>query len=303
MREYLITSSLCERTRRSYERFWSRFCDFVNESQGQHLSLPVSSNTVSLFVAHLFSLQLAPSTISSHLSAIAFFHEVAGFHDPCSSSLIKRMLLGCRKLRLVKDNRLPLLSKQIQLLLTAVDQLYLSNRFLRSLYKAIILVTFHGFFRMGELLPASLNKPASVVQLHHTSISHNTFHIQLHCHKTRKSDKPVTIIIRSQPEHCPVVSIKTYLAYRGKSEGPLFISSTQQPITLANFRSVFNKLLTLSNLSPLHYKLHSFRIGACTQAVMLGIPESDIMQMGRWRSHAFRRYIRVPKICMSSTLS
>ncbi|XP_060577273.1 uncharacterized protein LOC132734530 [Ruditapes philippinarum] len=71
-----------------------------------------------------------------------------------------------------------------------------------------------------------------------------------------------------------------YLAYRGFSQGPLFISSTMHLITLSHFRTVFKKLLAISNLSDRHYKLHSFRIGACTQEIMTGTQMSCKWDVG-----------------------
>ena len=39
-------------------------------------------------------------------------------------------------------------------------------------------------------------------------------------------------------------------------------------------------------------KAHSFRIGGATNAMFKGIPYTKIQQMGRWQSHAAKRYIR-----------
>ncbi|XP_071144984.1 uncharacterized protein [Mytilus edulis] len=42
-----------------------------------------------------------------------------------------------------------------------------------------------------------------------------------------------------------------------------------------------------------YYKAHSFRIGAATSAAAKGIPHSVIQGMGRWKSSAFMKYIRM----------
>jgi hypothetical protein len=41
-------------------------------------------------------------------------------------------------------------------------------------------------------------------------------------------------------------------------------------------------------------KGHSFRIGAATAAAIQGASDEDIQRMGRWKSQAFKRYIRIP---------
>lgn len=213
------------------------------------------------------------------------------------------MVLGCRKLRQTSDHRLPLLAGNIKSLLSSVNHLYNFSLYLSKLYSAIILLTFHGFFRMGELLPNNLAHSRKTLQFSHVTIHKSAIHLLLHNYKTKKSDKAIKILIQAvNNRHCPVAALRSYIKLRGTSSGPFFISATGEPITLSSFRHVFNELLSASGLSPTHYKLHSFRIGACTQAILDGIPESKIMQMGRWRSHAFKRYIRLPKLHIPSSV-
>lgn len=76
--------------------------------------------------------------------------------------------------------------------------------------------------------------------------------------------------------------------------GPFFVFLMERP-----FHAVFSlKKMQLSlnwtNCSPKDYKGHSFRIGAATSAASMGISEQNIQVMGRWRSGAFKKYIRFP---------
>ena len=41
---------------------------------------------------------------------------------------------------------------------------------------------------------------------------------------------------------------------------------------------------------------HSFRIGMATLLAQNGVPESEIMAIGRWASSAYETYIRKPRI-------
>ena len=61
------------------------------------------------------------------------------------------------------------------------------------------------------------------------------------------------------------------------------------------------KLLQDLNLDPSCYNTHSFRIGTATSAEAAGLTESQIKTLGRWRSNAYRCYIK-PTHSQLSTL-
>lgn len=61
--------------------------------------------------------------------------------------------------------------------------------------------------------------------------------------------------------------------------GPLFTTSCGRALTLQVFRQVFKRLLNFANLSRSQFKLYSFRIGACTQNIMSGVPEQEVIRL------------------------
>lgn len=54
-----------------------------------------------------------------------------------------------------------------------------------------------------------------------------------------------------------------------------------------------NEVIKNIGLDPKQYKGHSFRIGAATHASKVGFSENAIQNMGRWKSDAVKRYIRL----------
>ena len=103
-------------------------------------------------------------------------------------------------------------------------------------------------------------------------------------------------------EICPVKALMLYLARRSSQAGPLFICENQQFLTQQAFRSHLMKLLQDLNLDPFCYNTHSFRIGAATLAEAAELTESQIKTLGRWRSNAYRCYIK-PTHSQLATLS
>ena len=66
------------------------------------------------------------------------------------------------------------------------------------------------------------------------------------------------------------------------------------------FTDQLSKSLCWAGLPTDIYKGHCVRIGSATEAAMDGVSEEDIQRMGRWKSHAFKRYIRIPMLRCNS---
>lgn len=54
-----------------------------------------------------------------------------------------------------------------------------------------------------------------------------------------------------------------------------------------------SEVIKFIGLDSKQYKGHSFRIGAATHAAQVGFSENAIQNMGRWKSDAVKRYIRI----------
>ena len=93
---------------------------------------------------------------------------------------------------------------------------------------------------------------------------------------------------------CPVAGILPYLALRGNQPGPLFLTKKGQGLTRQALRASLDVVLTKLRLQTCSYNTHSFRIGAATSAAQADIPDWCIKMLGRWKSDAYQRYIRMP---------
>ena len=84
-----------------------------------------------------------------------------------------------------------------------------------------------------------------------------------------------------------------YLQARGNTPGALFQMPKGSPVPRAVFTEKLSMALKFSGLDPTRYKGHSFRIGAATHAADKGMSDAQIRTMGRWKSSAFLKYIRL----------
>ena len=100
---------------------------------------------------------------------------------------------------------------------------------------------------------------------------------------------PITSIWQPRP------ALRKFLTKRGDKKGPLFCHPDNSPITYSQFNSALADILTYLG-GEAKINLHSFRIGAASWAAMNGFTELQIKHLGRWKSDAFRKYIRIQSI-------
>ena len=84
-----------------------------------------------------------------------------------------------------------------------------------------------------------------------------------------------------------------YLAVRGGTPGPLFLLPNNQSLTRALFSSALKKAFQELHMDHRKFNTHSFRIGAATSAKRAGVSDSHLKALGRWRSDAYLKYVRL----------
>ena len=99
---------------------------------------------------------------------------------------------------------------------------------------------------------------------------------------------------------CPVQSLLDYFSRRALSDGPLFRTYDGHAVSRKLFTDYLALIFRVCGLDPTKYKEHSFRIGAATFAAECGFSDAQIRSMGRWKSDAYRKYIRGPGLCSTA---
>jgi hypothetical protein len=106
----------------------------------------------------------------------------------------------------------------------------------------------------------------------------------------------VTLILRaSSSELCPVAALITFVRARGNKDGPLFAYPDGSGVSRSMFTSCLKTCLARTGDTD-SITAHSFRIGGATYASMCGFSDDEIRRMGRWRSDALLKYIRLPDL-------
>lgn len=293
--QVLIHNSVAESTHKTYATSIQKFSNFRINYNLLH-TWPVPINDLLLFIAYCTHQGLSASSVSTYMSGIGYAHKIRGFSDPTKSFLVNKAVEGLRRLKggQVQDLRAPI---TLPLLDNLIDSLkYIcTNTYETVMFTAAFSLAFFGLLRISEFTVPSIKKSSqkhlSVNDIH---LANNTVFLRIRWSKTDQLGSSVTLQIEANREaHCPVQSLSKYLNNRPHTcRGNLFIHFNTKPLTRFQFCSVLQKALHFIN-APNHVRSHSFRIGGATYLHSMGVPDDRIKVMGRWKSEAFTRYIRL----------
>ena len=266
---------------------WHNWC----MSLGQNIKpLPASDYYVALYLVHLTKTNNSSSKIHEAVHAISWAHKLAGYSDPCHSSLVTsvkevaiRMTAKpvCKKEPITHDH----LSKLVTLYKTTTPNL--SN--LRIL--TMCLLSYAGFLRFSELV----NIKRSHIVFHDT---HITLFIPKSKTDTLCKGNELVIAKTGKPT-CPVSMLHSYLisAEIAESDDCFIFRSLSYckrsksyklrgsaPISYTRAREILLDALGAIGLDKQKFGLHSLRSGGASAAANFGISDRLFKKHGRWRS-------------------
>ena len=124
----LMQSSLQSPSLPTYQRAWNLFHHFIRFTfPGLPLQFPISMPLFCLFIAYLYDLNYAASTVNTYVSALSYSHKLSGYPDPSKAFVVVQMLKGYGKLHARLDSRLPITIPILHKLLQSASLLPLSK--------------------------------------------------------------------------------------------------------------------------------------------------------------------------------
>ena len=292
---------LASSTRRTYSCAQEKFVNFCIMTG--HLSpygspCPASEWTLCLFATFLAD-SLRHSSIKVYLSAVRSLHVDQGFPDPLENCLrLQRVVRGIKRSQgaLPSRPRLPVSSNILRIIYSAIDL----KSFDDVMFWAACLLAYFGFLRSAEFTVPSLSAFNPSVHLSVSDVSVDVplnpscLQVFIKASKTDPFRKGCNILIGlGSPPLCAVQAVVSYLARRGQRPGPLFLLENGLPLTRSLVTDRLRAIVLSAGLSG-DFSSHSFRIGAATSAVKAGVPDHLIQVLGRWKSDAYKQYIRTP---------
>lgn len=288
---YLLAQGLSPSTHRVYttgQRIYFEFCGSLGVT-----GFPSSEWLLMLFPTWLFfSRGLAPSSITTYLSAVRSLHLLYGFPDPLrGSDRLARLFRGIRRSYVAPTcGRLPINNRLLRLIRQALAIPAFDN----IMFWAACCTAFFGFLRVSEFTCTGAFDPSTHLSLADVTVADDHFCLRLKSSKCDPFRKGCLVQLgRSGSDLCPVGALSQYLSIRGGSPGPLFQCLDRTPLSPVLVNKWLRLILHSAGITG-NYSSHSFRIGAATSAALAGLPDHLIQTLGRWSSDAYLRYIRTP---------
>ena len=210
----LIRSARATTTRRVYGRCFAAFTAWC-EARGT-APMPADAKQVRAYLAHLKGRRLAPSTINTHLSAIAHAHRHAGVGF--DTSLYEGVMDGVRRL----NKRKPKKAKPatLDVIEGAVTHIPKDLRGLRD--RAIILLGFWAARRRSELSGLDVSPALTDGATGHIEFVPEGLVIRLAVSKTNQTGETEDYAVPFGCEPCAVAAVRDWIDAAGIRDGALF---------------------------------------------------------------------------------
>jgi hypothetical protein len=168
--------------------------------------------------------------------------------------------------------------------------------------RVVLTFGFWGMLRASNLIirgPAS-SKQSDCLTRRQVFFTHKGVELSITWSKTRQTHDFVHKLPLSRLPHAVLCPVAAYMRLLQICPGvasdlviamPCHRSKSLVPVSRSVVLARFNQLLTLCDLSPRLYSLHSLRSGGASLAAKAGISDLAIKKHGDWRSEAFQQYI------------
>jgi hypothetical protein len=301
--QFVLSKALSDRTKVIYFHYWKAFASFC-KNHDIVLKLPVTDVLLVNFLASLVNTNYKVNTVAAHVSALSYINKLFGYSDFNQSFLVKQFLKGAYNISAsvsCSDSRLPITSTLLRQIILALPTT-VKNYIHRILFSTMCIVAFHAFLRIGEMCIKVSQNSSHVLQYSDVKIIQQnsiTIGVEVTLRHYKHSKQPATCFLpanSADPLLCPVSAIQLYLSILKPCSGPFFQMPNRQPVSYTFFNYNLKNAINFLGFDSKRYKSHSFRIGAATNAAMQGFSDDSIKKMGRWKSNAMQKYIRLPQL-------
>lgn len=283
-----LYNSLAPSSRKQYKSYWNVFKTFISH-YFKIEPVYATSYEIQHFVTYLSQYKhLGVSSIRCYLSSIGFHIKLKTNSDPTKSFALSRLLKTYSKISKPVNIRKPIDYMLLRKLCQSV-QLSKLSYYYKLCYVNMYNLMYHAALRVSEIAHSSTDE--HILSLNSIKFNYNSSLISINfkSYKHSKEECPVIVI---KCERSVKRAFQKYLDLRGRHTGPIFCHVDHSPFKRDEIVKQLKSHLDSINYNSSHYNTHSFRIGKATDMSIAGYSELEIKQLGRWKSDAYKRYLK-----------
>jgi integrase len=271
--------SRAPRTRQTYASKWrgfERWCQAHGATP-----LPASPSTIALFISSEAG-RVKVGTIASSLSAIGYFHLMAGIPQdaqPHRHPSVQAIWAGIRRVHGAPPKRVaPLLIGELRQVADV-----LGDRLIDIRDRALLAIGFAGALRRSELCALTVDDVAFTPEGLKVTIRRSKTDQEGH-------GAVIGLPMSHDPRVCPVRCLRAWLDAAQITEGPLFRGVNRhghvaaKPLCGRSIARIVQRSAGKAGLDAKAYSGHSMRAGLATSAAKAGKNALAIQRQGRWAS-------------------
>lgn len=258
---------------------FERFC-----VRAGRVPLPAHDATLTAYVSHLITAEVAPATISQHIGAIRKMHSLAGYKGRPDAEQAQQLLRGYRRERaengVVDRAATPLVAEALR---KVIDCLPLDTTGGKR-DQVLLVLGFTMMARRSEL---------AALQLQDVRETGDGLEVSIRTSKTDKDSRGTVVALPagSHPEADPVRLVRAWTALLGEhgiTSGPLLRTVSRSGVIGGGVKpqtvnSIVRRCVAAAGLpEPDGYSAHSLRAGGLTSALRAGVPLGVAAAHGRW---------------------
>ena len=282
-----LKNSKSANTLRAYQADFKDFSVFCTKNGLSYM--PTEPKILSLYLTHL-SATSKFSTLKRRIASISVIHKIKGHYLDTKHPIIMENLHGIKRVKGSHQKaKKPILINELKLIINQINQEKIETKKYKN--KALTSIGFSGGFRRSELVAIEYDDLDFVPEGVKIFIKRS---------KTDQSGEGMTkgIPYFSNPEYCPVLSLKNWLDISKIREGRIFKLSDK------SVALILKRYASLAGLDEKKYAGHSLRSGFATSAAELGAEERSIMAMtGHKTTQMVRRYIQEANLFKKNALN
>lgn len=292
----LALDSRAELTRAAYRSDWRSFVSWCGAVRA--CPLPATAETVAAYLAHLYQIGRAPSTVDRALTAISQAHRLARYQTPTLDPIVRETRSGLRRRTGTKQKKSEAITLEHLLrMLTTIERRGLHRD---SRDAAILAIGWAAALRRSEITALDI---ADLVD--------DPRGLLLTIRKSKGDQERAGLTVPipfGSSRFCPVRIVRSWTDGAGLTTGPLFRpcwKGGRIGNDRLNARQIDRIVREVANAAGYRgaYSAHSLRAGVITEAAARGISDREVMRHSRHKSpRVYQGYVRPARIWSASIL-